>query len=413
MIFSKMPLPIVLRILKIAVLALVSVVVVTASPRLGAQDLGATDPGAKDLGAEYKDRSVRNEIHLAQGYGRPPGDVGEPGDAPYAGEQLDGAQLLVRIGRLESQMRQINGQIEQMQFQTHKLEEQLKKFQEDVDFRFHEGAPGAPAAKTPQRRGDGAETQTSAEAQVAAPSPAMSSPAAPSTAAPPPRASGRGDAFDPSQNPAAQGAPRQLGSQASAASANPGGSRRDEITPSGLDQNDPGAPLDLSNGRSRTGAPPAATSPSAMAPSAVPASGITTPGGTVIAARPQSAKEEFDIALAYLKQRGYENAEKGFTGFLEKNPKSKMAPDAIYFLGESFYLRGRQREAAEQYLKLSTQYSDSPRAPEALLRLGQSLNALGAKEQACATYGEIGRKYPNAPSMVKVGAERESKRAQC
>jgi tol-pal system protein YbgF len=401
MIFTKMPLSIVfvLRIFKIPVLSLVAAAafVVTVPPRLGAQDLGAPDLGTKDFGAESKDRSVRNEIHLAQGYGRPPGDIGEPGDAPYAGEQLDGAQLLVRIGRLESQMRQINGQIEQMQFETHKLEEQLKKFQEDVDFRFHEGAPGAPAAKPPQRRGEAAETQISAEAQAAVPTPAV-----PSPAAPPPRAGGRGDAFDPSQNPAAPGIPRQLGSPASAASANPSGSRRDEITPSGLDQNDPGAPLDLSNGRSRT-----------AAPSAVPASGITTPGGTVIAAAPHSAREEFDIALAYLKQRGYEDAEKGFTGFLEKNPKSKMAPDAIYFLGESFYLRGRQREAAEQYLKLSTQYSDSPRAPEALLRLGQSLNALGAKEQACATYGEIGRKYPNAPSMVKVGAERESKRAQC
>jgi TolA-binding protein len=64
-------------------------------------------------------------------------------------------------------------------------------------------------------------------------------------------------------------------------------------------------------------------------------------------------------------------------------------------------------------LKLSTHYPDSPRAPAALLRLGQSLNALGAKEQACATYGEIDRKYPNAPAMVKAGAEREAKRAQC
>ena len=146
-----------------------------------------------------------------------------------------------------------------------------------------------------------------------------------------------------------------------------------------------------------------------MAPSAVPASG----GGTVIATAPKSAREEFDIALAYLKQRAYEDAEKGFTRFLEKNPKNKLASDAIYYLGDSFYLRGRQREAAEQYLKISTQYADSPRAPAALLRLGQSLNALGAKEQACATYGEISRKYPDAPAMVKAGAEREVKRAQC
>jgi len=405
MVFSKMALRVVLRILKISFLALVSVgaVVVTVPPRLGAQDLGAQDLGAqdlgakvlgaKDLGAEYKDHSVRNEMHLAQGYGRPPGEIGESGDAPYAGEQPDGAQLLVRIGRLESQMRQINGQIEQMQFETRKLEEQLKKFQEDVDFRFHEGGAGAPAAKPPQKRSEAAETQMFTDAQLAAPGAAV----------PPPRVNGRGDAFDPSQNPAAPGAPRQLGNLAPAVSANQGNARRDESTLPGADQNDPGAPLDLSNGRSRPVAPS----------SAVPASALTTPGGTVIAAVPNSAREEFDIALANLKQRGYEDAEKGFVGFLEKNPKSKMAPDAIYFLGESFYLRGRQREAAEQYLKLSTQYADSPRAPEALLRLGQSLNALGAREQACATYGEITRKYPNAPSMIKVGAQREAKRAQC
>src|SRR5208283_4213268 len=97
MVFSKMALRVVLRILKIPFLALVSVgaVVVTAPPRVGAQDLGAQDLGAKvlgakDLGAEYKDHSVRNEMHLAQGYGRPPGEIGESGDAPYAGEQPDG-----------------------------------------------------------------------------------------------------------------------------------------------------------------------------------------------------------------------------------------------------------------------------------------------------------------------------------
>ena len=342
--------------------------------------LGAEDKDLYLVPVDTPNTAVRNELHIAQEYGRPPGEIGESGDVPFAGDQTDAAQLLIRIGRLETQIRQINGQIEEMQFENRKLEEQLKKFQEDVDSRFHEGGPGGPAAKPLQRRSEAPEPQTSADAQFAEPGPA----------APPPRAIGRGDAFDPSQNPAAPGAPRQLGSLAPAARGNPGGSRSGESAPSGLDQNDPGAPLDLTNGRF-----------------------VTTPGGTVIAAAPNSAREQFDIALAYHKQRAYEDSEKGFAGFLEANPKSKLASDAIYYLGESFYLRGRQREAAEQYLKISTQYADSPRAPEALLRLGQSLNALGAKEQACATYGEIARKYPNAPSMVKVGAEREAKRAQC
>jgi tol-pal system protein YbgF len=366
----------------------------------------AIAPDVRTVRLDAQIAAARTEIRIAQGYGRPPGEIGAPGDIPYGGEQQDATQqdsasLLVRIGRLESQMRQISGQIEQMQFETRRLAEQLKKFQEDVDFRFHDGAQGAPAAKPPQKRSEAPATLINGGG------PPQSAASAAS------RANGRGDAFDPSQNPGALGAPRPLGSLAPAASANPAGGAPDESGPAGLDGNEPGAPLDLSNGRSRTAEPPAATPTPPMAAASVPASGITTPGGTVIAMAPNPAQEEFDIALGYFKQRAYENAEKGFAGFLEKNPKNKMASDAIYYLGESFYQRGRQPEAAQQYLKISTQYANSPRAPEALLRLGQSLNALGAKEQACATYGEIARKYPNAPATVKTGAEREAKRAKC
>jgi tol-pal system protein YbgF len=358
----------------------------------------AIAPDARMVRLDAQVAAARNEIRIAQGYGRPPGESGEPGDVPYAGEQPDGTQqdsagLLVRIGRLESQMRQISGQIEQMQFETRGLAERLKKFQEDVDFRLHEGAQGTPAAKPPQKHSEAPEPQINGDGR----SPPQTAAIAPS------RASGRGDAFDPSQNPGAPGAPRPLGGLAPAAATNP----------AGLDRNEPGAPLDLSNGRSRITGPPPTTPAPPIAAASVPASGITTPGGTVIAMAPNSAKEEFDIALGNFKQRAYETAEKGFAGFLEKNPKNKLASDAIYYLGESFYQRGRQPEAAEQYLKISTQYANSPRAPEALLRLGQSLNTLGAKEQACAAYGEIARKYPNAPATVKTAAEREAKRAQC
>lgn len=369
------------------------------------------DPDARIVRLEAQIAAARDDIRIAQGYGRPPGEIGEPGDVPYAGEQQDVTQqgsagLVVRIGRLESQMRQISGQIEQMQFETGKLAEQLKKFQEDVDFRFHEGgAQGAPAAKPAQKRGDASETQINEYGR--------GSPQSAAAAAPTSGANGRGDAFDPSQNPGAPGAPRPLGGLALGASTNPAGGHPYESTPADLGRNEPGAPLDLSNGHSPVAGPPPATPTPPIAPAAVRASGITTPGGTIVASAPNPAKEEFEIALSYFKQREYENAEKGFAGFLEKNPKNKLASDAIYYLGESFYQRGRHPEAAEQYLRISTQYANSPRAPQALLRLGQSLGSLGAKEQACAAYGEIARKYPNAPAQIKTGAEREAKRAEC
>lgn len=344
-----------------------------------AQETGV--PASRIDQLEAQVTKTKRTILVAQNYQRPPGDIGEGGGALYPGEQPEGdaAGLLIRLGRLEDQMRQMNGQIEQMQFETHRLEEQLKKFQEDVEFRFRDGAQHPPLGGPAQRRGEALEPQINGDNRTE-PQPQNAAVAAQ-------RANRHGDAFDPSLAPSAPGAPRPLGS---------------------LESADSGAPLELSGGRAIP-----ATTALAPSPGRVEPAGPLSPRGTAMAGVPSTPKGEFDLAMAYLKQASYENAEKGFMAFLEKNSKDKLAPDAVYYLGESYYLRGRRREAAEQFLKVSTQYANSPRAPQALLRLGQSLNALGAKEQACASFDEIPRKYPNAPAMVKTSAEREAKRAQC
>ncbi|VTZ25460.1 Cell division coordinator CpoB [Methylocella tundrae] len=350
-------------------------------------------------GASPRAEAAGAPERLAQNFGAPPGDVGD-------GQPDDASTLLVRIDRLESQMRQMNGQIEQLQFQNHKLEDQLKKFQEDVDFRFQDsGRPGAaaPSAAKPQKRSDAIDNLIDAGDQPGEP---------PSSATPPSvtpgsaRPSRRGDAFDPSNDPNAPGAPRTLGS----APPSPAARVRTSAVP---DEASPDAPLDLSGAKWR--AAPADAPPSGSPATAnPPVAALTTPNSVAPGAAPiNPVKEEFDVAYGYLRQKEYESAEKSFAAFIQKNPRSRMTADATYYLGESFFQRNRPREAAEQYLKMSTQYATSPRAPEAMLRLGQSLNALGAKEQACATFAEIGRKYPGASAAVKAGADREAKRAQC
>jgi TolA-binding protein len=55
----------------------------------------------------------------------------------------DAADAIVRLNRLESQFRQISGQMEQLQYENRQLKEQLRKFQEDVEFRFQEGRGGS------------------------------------------------------------------------------------------------------------------------------------------------------------------------------------------------------------------------------------------------------------------------------
>src|SRR3712207_3772881 len=55
----------------------------------------------------------------------------------------DAADAIVRLNRLENQVRQMSGQIEQLQFENRTLKEQVRKFQEDVEFRFQENRGGA------------------------------------------------------------------------------------------------------------------------------------------------------------------------------------------------------------------------------------------------------------------------------
>ncbi len=274
----------------------------------------------------------------------------------------DAADLVVRTSRMENQIRQLSGQIEQLQFENKRLSEQLRKFQEDVDFRLNERGGRASGA------------------------------AAPGNTAPPaaaPRPQRRGDAFDPSVQHGAAGAPRPLNGGIS-------GIIEDEFAEGGAAQ----GPLDL-QGVGRNVPQGALPQTAPRGPSVAAASG------------PASAKEAYDLAYASILRKEYEQAEMGFRQFLQSYPRDRLAIDATYWLGESYLQRKRYREAAEQFLKVSNEAPKSTKAPESLLRLGIALNGLGAKDQACATYAKAGIDYPSAPNSVRQGIERERRRSGC
>jgi len=279
------------------------------------------------------------------------------------GSAQDAADLLVRTTRLENQLRQMSGQIEQLQFENRRLSDQLRKFQEDVDFRLNEkggGRSGAAAPGAPPAGG----------------------------AAPAPQRQRRGDAFDPTTQHGASGAPQQLGGGIAGIIEDDGGSAS-------------GQPLDLQG----VGRP-------------VPQGGLqqqAMPRGASVAAAsgPQGAKEAYDLAFASLQRREYEQAEMGFRQFLQSYPRDRLAVDATYWLGESYLQRQRYREAAEQFLKISRESPKATKAPDSLLKLGMALNGLGAKDQACATYAKVGVDYPSASNAVRQGVARERRRSGC
>lgn len=321
-------------------------------------------------------------------------DQGDRRQAPPRVAQTDPGDVSSRVDRLENALRQLTGTIEQLQYQNQQLQMQLKRMQDDTEYRFQQlGSRGGPPAGAPPRA-------VSPQAPINAPA------AAPGQ---------RSDVFNPALRPNAPGAPRVLGNEAAVAPV-----QNPDVPVGAPGGRVPGAPLDLST---LAGNPPPqqqnvpmadATPPPAQQQSPPPVRNANAPG-TQLATLPPSAtpKDEYDMAYGYVLHKDYALAEQAFRDFLRKYPDEKLIPDAQYWLGESLFQRQRYRDAAESFLAVSTKFEHSGKAPDALLRLGQSLAALNQREAACATLAEVGRKFPRASAGVKRGVAQEQKRAHC
>ena len=160
------------------------------------------------------------------------------------------------------------------------------------------------------------------------------------------------------------------------------------------------------------GAPPAPAYSPRQQQGAVTAPRPAAPAPSPAAAS-SPARALFDQGYGALNRREYTAAEGYFQQFLDEYPSDQLAGSAQYWLGESAFVSGEYKTAADRFLKTFTNYPSSERAPEALLKLAISLRRLGNNTDACATFSELAQRYPKAPQTVMQRAEAEKKRANC
>ena len=318
-----------------------------------------------------------------------------------------GNDMGMRLDRIENTMRQLTGNIEQLQYQNQQLQSQVRELQQRAGIAgpSTQGGPGSPMPPSGMPRNA---PPMSAPMNSMPPGGAQQ----PMNTAPSPDR--RGDAFNPNANPNAPGVPRALGSETMSdgrvVSATPGVG-----APGGREA---GAPLDLSSmggNQGQPGAvPPMGGNMSSQLPPPPPVNPSAT-GGRQLATLPPSPKpqDEYDMAYGYVLHKDYGLATQAFRDFVRKYPNEKLIPDAQYWLGEALFQQQHYRDAAESFLAVSTKYEHSGKAPDSLLRLGQSLAAMKKKEAACATLAEVGRKYPRASASVKRSVALEQKRVHC
>lgn len=166
------------------------------------------------------------------------------------------------------------------------------------------------------------------------------------------------------------------------------------------------APARPATGSAR--APDPAPSPAPAKPSqvaAAPPAAAPAAGGT--------PDKQYEAAYELLQTNQYDKAEKAFAAFVAKNKTHRLAGNAQYWLGETYYVRNKFAEAAGAFAEGVSTYSKNAKAPDNLLKFGMSLQRLNQKKDACTAFGQLAVKFPQAAASVKRRAETESRKLGC
>ena len=121
-------------------------------------------------------------------------------------------------------------------------------------------------------------------------------------------------------------------------------------------------------------------------------------------------KQDYDFALATLKEGKFAEAEKQFLEFIRNHPKSKLQSNAGFWYAESLYRQGIYNKAAIHYLQCYKQYPKGAKAADSLLKLSYTLNTLGKSKEACSMLDKLEKEFPNRPiGSIKRATEAKAK----
>lgn len=127
----------------------------------------------------------------------------------------------------------------------------------------------------------------------------------------------------------------------------------------------------------------------------------------------KTAEEIYQEGLDAINAGKNDEAAEKFTAVLTKFPEHKLAANAQYWLGESYYGKKDYAKAAVAFAKGYEKYKDSNKGADNILKLGMSMQMLGKKEEACTAFVNLPKEFPNAPANLKDKAAKSAKELEC
>lgn len=319
---------------------------------------------AQDSELALQLQRIRRDLSDMQAYvysGKAPKRDPIEGAVPSAGgDGPSASRMQVQMQNLEGQMRELTGRIEEVEFGVNSIKDRLEKLIADVEQRFRALETGAGGQKS------GSLPSGTTQATAAA---GASKAGAAATGSRPITGVGPG-------GQAAAGKPLQPGQQVLGT---------------------------LSRSGAKIVKPPAKSVPNAPAGSQIASAGNAS----------ETPRQQYDRAFNLLQRRDYANAANAFKGFVDGNPDSPLASNALYWLGETHYFRKDYAEAARVFLDGYKKYPKGNKAADNLFKLGKSLSGINEKKPACAAWKKLVKSYPKSPKRLLANARSEMKRNGC
>jgi tol-pal system protein YbgF len=104
----------------------------------------------------------------------------------------------------------------------------------------------------------------------------------------------------------------------------------------------------------------------------------------------------YEATLTDYREERYEEALEGFRGFLEKYPKSDLADNAQFWIGESYMSLQEYEQAILSYQAVIKNYPKGNKVPNAMLRQALAFYELKDKTSARLLLKKLIRNFPNS-----------------
>ena len=143
---------------------------------------------------------------------------------------------------------------------------------------------------------------------------------------------------------------------------------------------------------------PEAAPPSTVSP--VPSSGSMSRSENRSAAL-MADRESYERTLTRFKDGDLDGARQGFAEFLLQHPHSDLAPNARFWLGESYYGKKDFSRAIDAYDQVQLNHPASEKVPAALLKKGYAYLALKDRKKAASALKQVIDLYPKSPEANK------------